>query len=78
VNRTATTVGEVGRRHPEPHLRVAIGPDGHLGTSEQPRRFLVVDTHGELRGRCRALEGATAVLTAVDDHSRRRRPVDAG
>ena len=61
----------VAWRELDPHLWVAIGPDGHMGTIELGRRYVVVDTHGEVRGRCRSLDHAMAVLIAVGDHSRR-------
>ena len=60
-------------RELDPHLWVAIGPDGHMGTIELGRRYVVVDTHGEVRGRCRSLDHAMAVLVAVGDCSRQHR-----
>ena len=71
MNETMIADSSVQWRRLDPRLWVAIGPDGHMGTIEQGRRFVVVDTHGDVRGRCRSLENAMSVLVAVGDCSRR-------
>lgn len=49
-------------RQLDPFLWVAVGPAGHLGTVEQGRRYVVVDTWGRVRGRCRTLRHAQLLL----------------
>ena len=63
--------GSVSWRHLERHLWVATGPGGHLGTIEQGRRDVVVDTDGRVRGRCRSLDHAKALLMVVGERTSR-------
>ena len=59
------TAQRVDWRRLDRFLWVGSGPAGHVGTVEQGRRYLAVDTWGRVRGRCRTLAHAQQLLEAL-------------
>ena len=49
-----------------PYLWAGVTERGHIGTIERGRRYAAVDADGRLRGRCRSLADAQALLAHVD------------
>jgi hypothetical protein len=56
-----------------PYLWAGSGERGPVGTVERGRRFVALDTNGDVRGRYKRLTDAQALLADLQDMGRPRR-----